>query len=403
MSLADNHDGEKHESRAYDLHGRYPKNIAMLGSLPPLRALSGYCLELATAIADFGNLEFISFRKIYPACMYPGGALEDDHTFPSIRHASLKVRRHLTWYNPCTWILEGIFAKGDLIHAQWWSLPLSLVYAILCGGFKIRGKPVVITVHNVLPHEDSRLHRMVTRILFKLGNHFVVHTTQNKHQLIEYCQIPPSRITCIPMGPLNFHVRSGVDRDAVRKEMGFFSEDRIVLLFGAIRPYKGIDTALRAFAEVLEKIPTARLLIAGKLWQRWEQYEELTKELGIGNYVRTFLGYVPSGDVHRFFTASDLVVLPYHRFDAQSAVGATALSFRKPMIVTNVGGLPELVEDQRFIVSPKDPSALAQAVVFCLKDPAQLQKMSADAKTIALKFAWPTIAKKTWAVYRKVL
>ena len=73
------------------------------------------------------------------------------------------------------------------------------------------------------------------------------------------------------------------------------------------------------------------------------------------------------------------------------------------MIVTRVGGLPELVADQRFVVPPKDPSALAKAVVFCLKDPAQLQQMSADAEIIALKFAWPTIAKKTWAVYQEVL
>ena len=125
--------------------------------------------------------------------------------------------------------------------------------------------------------------------------------------------------------------------------------------------------------------------------------------LGIGDYVKTYLRYVPSGDVYRFFAASDLVILPYHRFDAQSGVGATALSFRKPMIVTNVGGLPELVADQRFVVSPGDPSALARAMVLCLKDPAQLKRMADHAETLAAKFAWPTIAKRTWAVYRKVL
>ena len=375
----------------------------MLGTLPPLRALSGYCLELALAIADLGGVQFISFKKIYPASIYPGGELKNDYTFPAVRHPRLKVKRRLTWYNPITWVVEGISTKGDLIHAQWWSLPVSLICAIVCSGFKIRGKPVVFTVHNVFPHEDCYLHGILTRILFKLGDHFIVHAAQNKRQITEYYKIPPDRITHIPHGPLHFHVRGGADRDTIRKEMGFSSENWVVLLFGGIRPYKGIDTALRAFAKVLEKVPTARLLIAGKLWQRWEPYEGLMEALGIGDYVRTYLRYVPSGEVHRFFAASDLVILPYHRFDAQSGVGATALSFRKPMIVTNVGGLPELVEDQRFVVPPKDPSALAQAMFLCLKDPAQLQRMSDHAETLAAKLTWPTIAKKTWAVYRKVL
>lgn len=401
--LPDKAERQDAKSGIHDFHGCSPENIAMLGSLPPLRALSGYCLELALAVADLGKVEFISFRKIYPAMIYPGGALKNDYTFPAVRHASLKVKRRLTWYSPITWIVEGMFTKGALIHAQWWSLPLSLTYAIVCAGFKIRGKPVVFTVHNVFPHEDCYLHRIVTGILFKLGDHFIVHTAQNKRQMTEYYQIPPDRITHIPHGLLHFHVRSGADRDTVRKEMGFSSESRVVLLFGGIRPYKGIDTALRAFAKVLEEVPTARLLIAGKLWQRWEPYEGLMEALGIGDYVRTYLKYVPSGEVYRFFAASDLVILPYHRFDAQSGVGATALSFRKPMIVTNVGGLPELVGDQRFVVSPKDPLALARAMVLCLKDPAQLQRMADHSETLAGKLAWPTIAKKTWAVYRKVL
>lgn len=394
---------EKCKNGVHVFHGRYPKNIAMLGTLPPLRALSGYCLELALAIADLGNVEFVSFRKLYPAFLYPGGTVKKDYTFPPIRHAGLKVRRHLTWYNPITWIVEGIFTRGDIMHAQWWSLPVSLVSAIVCCGFKIRGKPVVFTIHNVLPHENCYLHRIIARTLSKLGNHFIVHTLKNKRQLMEYYQIPPDRVTNIPHGPFQFQVRSGVSPDVVRKDLGFLPENRIILLFGNIRPYKGIDTALRAFARVLEEVPEARLLIAGKLWQKWKPYGGLMEELGIGNYVKTYLSYVPSGDVHRFFTASDLVVLPYHRLDAQSGVGATAISFRKPMIVTRVGGLPELVGDQRFVVPPKDPSALAKAVVFCLKDPAQLQQMSADAEIIALKFAWPTIAKKTWAVYQEVL
>jgi len=375
----------------------------MLGSLPPLRALSSYCLELALAVADIEEVEFISFRKIYPARLYPGGDLEDDHTFPTLKHPNLKVRRRLTWYNPVSWIIEGMSVNTALLHAQWWSLPLAIIYFVVCLGFKLRRKPVIFTVHNILQHETSFFYRRISRALFRLGDHFIVHSSPNRDQLIKYYNIPPDRITKIPHGPLDFHVRNDIDREAVRNKMSFDPANRIILLFGAIRPYKGIDTALKAFAKVHPEIPEARLLIAGRLWEQWGYYEQLIDDLGIGDYIKTHLRYIPSDEVFKFFAASDLVILPYHHFDSQSGVGSTAISFRKPMIVTNVGGLPELVVDQRYVVPPNDPETLASTIVDCLKNPDQLDKMTAGAKEVAEAMAWTTIAKKTWSLYGHVL
>jgi glycosyltransferase involved in cell wall biosynthesis len=378
-----------------------PEKIAILGSFPPLRALSGYCLELALAIAELGKVEFLSFKKIYPAFLYPGGDLKNDYTFPQIRHTCLRVNRRLTWYNPMTWIAAGLFSRADVLHAQWWSLPLWLVYVGVCGSFRLRGKPIVFTIHNVLPHESSFCHGLLCRMLFKLGNHFIVHSTPNRRQLITCYDIPAHKVTCIPMGPLDFHVPQDVDRNRVREEMGFDEDEKVVLLFGAIRPYKGIDTALQAFSRVVDEIPEARLLIAGKLWENWEPYERWIGELGIRDRVETYLEYIPTAEVYRFFCAADLVILPYHHFDSQSAVGATAVSFGKPMIVTNVGGLPDFVEGHRFVVPPRDPSALANAIIDCLKDSRQLEAMGESAEAVATKLAWPAIAKKTWAVYQR--
>ena len=126
-------------------------------------------------------------------------------------------------------------------------------------------------------------------------------------------------------------------------------------------------------------------------------------DLGIGEKVKTCLEYIPSGDVWKYFGISDLVILPYSRFDSQSGVGATAISFRKPMIVTDVGGLPELVRDSRYVVPADDPTSLARAIVSCLKDINRLADMSSSAGQIAEKIAWPSIGQKTWSVYAKVL
>ena len=379
------------------------KKIAMLGSFPPLRGLSSYCFEIAAALAVSVNVEFISFKKLYPKFLYPGGDLKDDHTFPEYNTKGLRVRRRLTWYNPITWGVEATFTKAELLHAQWWSLPLVVVYLCVCGIFKLRGKPVVFTIHNVLSHDGSRLYETASKLLFKLGDYFIVHTEKNRQQLTARYEISNETISVIPHGNLDFQVRHQSDRNKIREEFEITPNQKVVLLFGAIRPYKGVITAIEAFPAVLKEVPDTLLLIAGKLWQKWDPYQQLINKLGIANAVRTYLEYIPSGDVYRYFEAADLVILPYHHFDSQSGIGSTAVSFRKPMIVTEVGGLPELVKNQKYVIPPKDPEVLAQSIIECFNDQTQLAAMAADAETVAAEISWSSIAQKTCAIYDTLL
>jgi glycosyltransferase involved in cell wall biosynthesis len=378
-------------------------HIAILGTFPPLRGLSSYCLAFSLALAELVGVEFISFKKLYPGFLYPGGGLAEDHSFPETTHRDLKVRRRLTWYNPITWLTEAVFSKTDLFHAQWWSLPLAAIYACMGAIFKLRNKPVVFTVHNVLSHERSRLYQLVSSWLFKLGDHFIVHTKKNGRQVEERHGISRDCISIIPHGSLDFHVKNHVNRDRIRQEFGLDPGDKVVLLFGAIRPYKGVDTALKAFARVLTEVPDARLMVAGKLWQKWEPSQKLMNTLAIGNSVKTFLEYIPAGEVYKYFEAADLVILPYHHFDSQSGIGATAVSFRKPMIVSDVGGLPDLVKNGRYVIPPKDPEALARCMIECLQDKSRLAEMAADAGIVAAEISWSSIAQKTCAIYHNLL
>jgi glycosyltransferase involved in cell wall biosynthesis len=176
-----------------------------------------------------------------------------------------------------------------------------------------------------------------------------------------------------------------------------------VLLFGAIRSYKGLDVALRAFADLREKMPEVRLLIAGKPWENWASYDALIRSLGIAPIVGTDLRYIPAGEVAKFFLAADLVILPYRRFDAQSGVGAAALAFQKPLIVTDVGGLPDLVADRGSVVPPGDWKALAEKMGQCLSDSERLSKMVRNSARLREAASWTEIAKKTVPVYESVL
>ena len=376
-------------------------SVTMLGTLPPLRGLSSYCLELASAMADLVRVEFISFKKLYPGFLYPGGRLKEDHSFPEVNHRQLKISRRLTWYNPLSWIREALSTRTDLLHAQW-SLPLLLIYACIGAVFKLRGKPVVFTVHNVLDHENSRFFKAASRRLFKLGDHFIVHTQEGRRQMQAHYAIPADRISVVAHGSLDFHVKPQANRDNIRRQLDINSRDKAVLLFGAVRPYKGLDIALQAFSRVILEVPDSVLIIAGKLWQNWEPYQKRIDQYGIANEVKTFLNYIPSSDVFRYYEAADLVILPYLQFSSQSGVGTTAVAFRKPMIVTSVGGLPDLVKNTEYIVPPGDADILAGKMIDCLSDPDRLATMADDAAQVAAEISWPAIAQKTLAIYQQL-
>ena len=376
--------------------------IAILGSYPPLRAISSYCSELAHALAEHQQVVFLSFKSIYPAFLYPGGKLEDDHSFPQYSHPNLQIQRRLTWYNPFTWLKAGFFTRADVLHAQWWSLPLLPVYLVVAAGFRLRGKPVVITIHNVVPHEPSFWFSISSRMLYKLGQHFIVHSQQNKQQLMAEYAIPEERISVIAHGPLELFTASRQSAQEARQQLGLKAGHDCLLLFGAIRPYKGIDTALQALALVIKQRPQVQLLIAGKLWGDWTPYARLIEKLRLKKHVITHLDYIPTHQVGAYFQAADLVLLPYHHFDSQSGIGSAALAFEKPLIVSDTGGLPELVAlQQAQIVPPKDARALADAILWALQQPQHLEQMQKNAKQVRKSTAWPHIAQETSTIYQQ--
>jgi len=377
--------------------------VSILGTLPPIRALSSYCFELSTSLANLCPVEFISFKSIYPGIFYPGGNLKDDDSYPQITSNNINIKRRLTWYNPLSWIMEGFSAKGDLLHAQWWSTPLFLIYLIICTIFKLKNKPIVFTVHNVFPHERSFIYIYISKLLYKFGDHFIVHSDINKTQMTNFYNITPDKITVIPHGSLDFHVKTDSDRESIRNEFGILKENLVILLFGAVRSYKGIETAIKALADIIDEFPESKLFIAGKLWESWSGYEKLINDLNLNDNILLHLEYIDSADVHKFFEAADLCLFPYNHFDSQSGAAAAAMSFRKPMIVSNVGGLPELIKDKRFIIPPGDKIALANALKTVFRNPDILCSMERDTEEQSEKFSWSVIAKTTETIYKKLL
>ena len=143
-------------------------------------------------------------------------------------------------------------------------------------------------------------------------------------------------------------------------------------------------------------------MVAGKPWADWAPYQALVDGLGISGRVHAFPRFIPEAEAPDFFAAADLVVLSYTWFDSQSGVGMDALGYRKPLIVTRVGGLPELVGDARFVVEPGDPAMLGERLALCLSEPGLLDRMQADAVERARAFSWERTAAETVSLYEEL-
>jgi glycosyltransferase involved in cell wall biosynthesis len=378
--------------------------VSVIGTLPPTKGVSPYTRQLVSALAarDDLDVQVIAFKSIYPRWAYPGGnPKETSDEEPPAWLSQPSVRAMVSWWNPISWVRAGFAIDGDVVHAQWWTHVLSPMYLAMLATARLRGKRIVMTVHNVTPHESNAFTRFLARRVMRFGERFIVHSPQNRSSLSMMVRKSDGRTTVLPHGVLDAP-RTGMTREDARRALNIAPNAKVVLAFGNIRPYKGADVLLRSFADVVRQDPDALLMIAGKPWWKFDP-QPLIDELGIGANVRTHLDFVPSSDVEAFFVAADVVALPYTSFEAQSGVGALALPFGRALVVSDEGGLPELTDDPQTIVPAGDAHALTAALSRVLGDAELRQHLEAQSLEIAARLGWNEIASSTMDIYRSMI
>lgn len=380
---------------------RRATKVTLIGSLPPHRGISPYVQGLATALAgrDDVSLEVLSFASLYPRWLYPGGDPKATGA-AACDVPGARVRRSLRWWNPAGWLLDALTMRGEVVHAQWWSFPLAPVFLVLLAGARLRRRRVVITVHNVEPHEGGWLRRLANRAVLPLAHHIVVHTEANRAALLAR-GIGRDRVSVLPMGIAPPTVREDVA--AARTLIGLPADAPVVLFAGNIRAYKGLDDLIRAFPLVLEQVPGARLVIAGQPWGDPSAIERSLRTEAIGDVVVARLAYLSDREMSLMLGAADVVVYPYTHFDAQSAAAVDALRHGRAIVVTDVGGLPELVDDPAAIVPPRDHARLADAIVAVLSDQELRARLEAGARRRTAELSWESVAARTADLYRTLL
>ncbi|MEK6902942.1 MAG: glycosyltransferase family 4 protein, partial [archaeon] len=210
------------------------------------------------------------------------------------------------------------------------------------------------------------------------------------------------RIHVNPHGNYDFYNDQPLSQVDARKKIGIPVSAKVMLSFGNLRKYKGFEDLIQSFKEAKKKIPDLYLVIAGKPWNV-EMRKGIEDQLKGEKSVLLAFDYIPSSDIKYYFNSADVVMLPYHEFSGQSGPGNIALAFGKPLIVSRVGGLPELVLDESTIVEPHDVKGLTKCIEIVFTKKGMLSKLSKDALVLKKKYSWDTITQQTLQVYRETL
>jgi glycosyltransferase involved in cell wall biosynthesis len=337
------------------------KKIYILGSAFPFRGgLSAFNERLAKQFLDEGHeVKILTFSLQYPKILFPGKTQYSSGKAPE----NLTIERCVNSINPLNWFKIGCRIckeKPDLLIFKYWMPFMAPCFGTIARLAKRnRHTKVVSIVDNMIPHEKHFYDTSFSKYFVKPIDAFVAMSRSVKNDVQKFSQKP----CVLSPHPMFDNFGNAISREEALQNMNLSSEFRYVLYFGFIRRYKGLDLLLEAFAdERLKKYPV-KLIVSGEFYEDSKPYFDIIETYNLRDRIVLKTDFVPDSEVANFFCSADLVTLPY-RDATQSGVTQIAYHFAKPMLVTNVGGLAELVPDGKsgYVVTP-NPQAIADALV----------------------------------------
>ena len=336
--------------------------IAVLGTAWPYRGgLAVYNERLARQFASEGDdVTIYTFTLQYPSFLFPGKTQYSSEPAP----ADLKIIRSLNSINPFNWIKTGRMIRKlepDILIIKFWLPFMAPCLGKVARMVRRNGKTRVVSIlDNIIPHEHRPGDRLFGRYFTRSVDGFVAMSDSVLEDLSQFDTVKP-RVFC--RHPLYDNFGPRTSREDSLKFLGLDPGQRYMLFFGLIRDYKGLDLLLRAYADSRFRKMNVKLIVAGEFYSGSEKYFELEKELGLEGMVVWKSDFVPDSEVRYYFGAADIIVQPY-KSATQSGVTQIAYHFEKPMLVTNVGGLAEIVPDGKvgYVVSPVE-NEIADALV----------------------------------------
>ncbi|MDE6319212.1 MAG: glycosyltransferase [Lachnospiraceae bacterium] len=360
------------------------KKIILIGPVYPYKGgISHYTGLMYRELAKRHDVEMISYKMQYPKILFHKE--QRDYSNDSFKIENTEYMLHTA--NPFNIIKTANYIRRqspDLVVIQWWHPYFAPCYFLLA---RFMGKQnVVFVCHNVFPHERFPLDRFLTRLALNNGSHFIVHAAEEAKELEKIKPDPDYVVT--PHPTYNAFCFEKMSKGQAQKKLDIASDEKILLFFGYVREYKGLKYLFRAMPAICKADDKVRLWVVGEFGADREEYRGLIEELEIAEYVRVVDSYTPDREVEQYFAAADLVVVPYVSA-TQSGIVQIAYGFTKPVIVTEVGGLPDVVEDGRtgYVVKPESPEAIAEAALKFFREE-QAECMRGNIEKEAYRFSW---------------
>ena len=363
--------------------------ILIVGPAHPLRGgLATFNERLALSFKEQGHeCDILSFSLQYPSILFPGKSQFSVDAAPQ----NIKIFSNINSINPINWLLVGnkiAKAKYDIVIFRYWLSFMAPAFGTIARRIKTNGHSCIIAItDNLIPHEKRFFDNSLTRYFINTCDGFLTMSEAVKQQLISWNVKKPIMYTPHPMYDM---FGAGIEKNEAKIKLGLETNCNYLLFFGFIRRYKGLHLLLDALHDERMRNRNLKVIIAGEFYEDAKPYLNQIAQLNLQDRVELRNEFIPNSEVATYFSAADAVIQPYT--DAtQSGVTQIAYYYNKPMIVTNVGGLAELVPHEKVgLVCDVNATSIASAIARFFDEKMEVT-MQINAAIEKQKFTWSTL------------
>jgi glycosyltransferase involved in cell wall biosynthesis len=361
--------------------------IGVLGPFPPFRGgIATFDYHLWRHLGSRAEAVALNYRRLYPAVIFPGRTQMDESHRPFPVDTDPVFDPFRPWQWPAGW-RRLTSHRLDALILSWWTPLFAPSMTAFLGRWRRRVPTrIAFICHNILPHEPLPLTVRLQKEVLRLGDLYVTHWQGDAERLSGWF---PGRPVLRQFHPLydDFPPPVEPDRHGARRRLGIpDGPAKVLLFFGLVRPYKGLDTLLRAGMQLLQGGGEYHLVVAGEFYQDRSHYEPLLGELQARGHLTLHDRFIPNEAVADYFAAADAVVLPY-RHATQSGVVPLAYACGRGVVASRAGGLAEVVREGEsgVLVAPSDPTALAAGIQAFMERQADIERRLPD---FSRQFSW---------------
>ncbi len=357
------------------------RKVVLIGPMPPYRGgIAQYTSQLQKSMSKLCDLQTVSFKRLYPKWLYPG---ENDKEPGMENYRAKDVDYALDIYSPFSVrkLTKKLIDSGaEVVIFTWWTIIWQPGFAMMARRLKKRGIKVVFLCHNIFDHDAKGAKRKISQTLLKLADGYIVHSTEEQEMLTSIVPTAPVMQRILPVyGQFS-------DPDKHMRKRGRLE----VLFFGFIRPYKGLDVLVKALAELQDK--QIYLTVVGEAWEDVNGLKERLNSYGAAN-LELQIEYVDEVTAANYFSRADVVALPYLTATG-SAVLSLAYHYKKPVVASRVGGLPDGVVEGKtgWLFKVNSPESLSKTLQKITREKAKGMKSGID--TFCRANSWDAMARQ---------